>query len=136
MKVKKKLFIIIIIFAILQCFGMFFTNSVHAGGIFDNAIKSGKKWKVMGSNSTEIENFAQPVFDETDTVYDTARVIVATIIIAVFAVTMIFLNLGSIQDKAKIKLTLGISFAIALIFLYAEKILGFFIEIFETLENM
>ena len=138
MKIKKKLFIIIIIFAILQCFGVFFTNSVHAGGsIFDNVFKTGSDYSKMGSNTAnDIENYAKPVFETANAAYDILKVIGATIFIATFALTIIGLNLGSIQDKAKIKITLGISFGLALIFINLEKIMETLTTLGEAIENL
>ena len=134
MNIKKRIFIIVIIFAILQCFELAFTHSVHAeGSIFDNVFKAGDAYSEMGSNQAgEIENYANSVFQGADATFDILKVIGTTLFIAAFAVTVIGLNIGSIQDKARVKMVLGVSMGLALLFIYAEKILEFFTSIFES----
>lgn len=138
MKIKKKLFVIIIIFSILQLFGAIFINSVHAeDSIVDKVFEGGKAWDNMGSNEANtIMNQANGVFETTSSVGNIIKVIGASIFILYFAITIIMLNRGDIQDKAKVKLHLGLSLGLAILFIYSDKVFEIIKSIFESFEDL
>ena len=76
MKTIKKIFNVILIFAVIQIFGIVFvSNETYATGFFEKAFESGKEWKTMGgSNSNAIIQNANGLFQATDEIYDTVRV--------------------------------------------------------------
>lgn len=138
MKIKKKLFIIIIIFSILQLFGAIFINSVHAeDSIVDKVFEGGKAWEDMGSNNSKvITDASNEVQSSIDTIMNIVKVLGASIFILYFAITIIMLNRGDIQDKAKVKLHLGLSLGLAILFIYSDKVFDIITSIFESIEDL
>lgn len=139
MKAVNRIFNIIIIFIILQMFGIIITNSVYADSFFENVFDTGRAYKEkMGSNYAQdiIKNEANEVFSVTDEIYNTVRLIGASLCLLAFVVIVIGLNTGKIaMDKAYVKLSLGITVVLAIMFIFSQQILDWIVEMLEKFEG-
>ena len=139
MKVMKKLLNIATIFLILQLFTMIFANSaLHVDAFVDNVLNSGKAWSEMGEDdSNEVVKNANSIFGAATEIYNTIRVIGAGIFMVVIAVTIIAVNLKSSTAEflAEHKVSLIFLVVLALLFIFAEPILGAVQKFFQDLES-
>ena len=127
------------IFAVIQIFGIVFvSNETYATGFFEKAFESGKEWKTMGgSNSNAIIQNANGLFQATDEIYDTVRGIGIALFLVNIGLTAISLSMkNNGKDIAGMKLTIGFTFFLAILFIFAQQIMGFLQGIFEQLEGL
>ena len=126
MKVVNRIFNIFIIFIILQMFGIIITNSVYAEGIFENVFNTGKTFKenIYSSNTyTQIKNEANGINSDEIEVYNVVRLFCASCCLLYFIIIVIGLNTGKLaMDKAQIKLHLGVTVVVAILFIFAKQI--------------
>ena len=91
----------------------------------------------MGSNNSKvITDASNEVQSSIDTIMNIVKVLGASIFILYFAITIIMLNRGDIQDKAKVKLHLGLSLGLAILFIYSDKVFDIITSIFESIEDL
>lgn len=141
MKVMKKMFNVILIFAIIQLIGIVFVNNkTYAGGdsFFEKAFEGGRQWKEMGGTNSEIIlNSANGITQATDDIYNGIRAI--GIGIFMINITAIFITLSmknNGKDIAGAKMTIAFSFVLALLFIFAQNIMGFLANLFEQFEGL
>lgn len=141
MKMMKKIFNVILIFAIIQLLGVVFvSNKTYAGGdsFFEKAFSAGKEWKNMGDgNSADIIKNANGITEATDDIYNGVRIIgvgIFMVNIAAIFITLSMKNNG--KDIAGAKLTITFSFVLALLFIFAQGIMDFLKNFFEGLEEL
>lgn len=139
MKVMKKIFSIILIFIVIQLIGVIFvSNESYAGNsFFEDAFSSGKKWKEMGKDSESLIENANGVFNATQDIYDGIRSLGIGLFMVNIAVTAISLSMhNNGKDIAGIKLTIGFTFLLAILFIFAQQIMDFLKGIFEQFEGL
>ena len=138
MKIMKKIFDVITIFAILQMIVLIFTIN-FSYGFFDNVFSRGKTWSEMGSSDSDqiIEN-ASSITQATDEIYNTVRAIGAGLIMVALVVTFITLNMKtkSGKDIAGAKLTIGFTVGLAILFIFAKQFMEFIQGILEDFEGL
>ena len=142
MKIMKKVFSVVLIFIVIQLLGMVFVNNYSLANsgdsFFEKTFKQGKSWRDMsGGNSSAILNNATGVTTAIDDIYNGIRAIgigIFMVNIAFLFITLSMKNNG--KDVAGAKLTIGFTFALALLFIFAQNIMGFFTNIFEQFESI
>ncbi|MBR1540346.1 MAG: hypothetical protein IJ629_04165 [Clostridia bacterium] len=139
MKVTKKILSVIVIFMMIQL--VFINNYSFASSgdsFFEKTFKQGKSWRDMsGGNSSAVLNNATGVTTAIDDIYNGIRAIgigVFMVNIAFLFITLSMKNNG--KDVAGAKLTITFSFILALLFIFAQNIMGFFTNIFEQFESI
>lgn len=144
MKIMKRILNIIFIFTIIQIFGMILgSNEIYATndeGFFERAFNSGRQWSEMGSGSAEsvIENNANTVFKDIGEIYTYLRYIGIAIFMVSIGVTIMSLSMkdNNGQTIAGAKLTIGIMFLLAVLFIFAGQIMDILTSMFEQFESL
>ena len=128
----------IMIEAILLTIWSVFTNTVNAESFFERVFESGKAWSNMaGSDSNDVIKNAEGVFNVTNDIFDGVRFIGALWLMASVVITIITLSVkNNGQDKAEIKLALGFSIGLSVLFIFAKQIITFLQLAFEKIEGL
>ena len=107
-------------------------------GFFDSVFERGKKWEEMGESgsSSIVDDKAKGIFDATDEIYNTVRVIGAGIFVVAIAATGIALNMrNNGKDIAGLKVTIAFTVVLAVLFLFAKPIMDWISGFFNVIEN-
>ena len=139
MKMRKKLFSIIVIFVIIQAISMvFISHKTYAESFFDNVFNAGKKWKEMGeANSQGLIDNSTALTNATDDIYNAVRAIgigIFMVNIAFTAITLSSKNNG--KDIAGAKVTIAFTAVLAVLFVFAQQIVGFITKFLSDAEGL
>lgn len=141
MKFKKILINIVLIFAVIQLVGMVFTiNSTYcnSGDFMQEVTGRASQWKNMGSSQSEsILANSTAITGAVESIANFLRIICAGLILVSIAMTFIKLNSDETgEHKAKAKNEIIFLVILAIIFIFANQIINFFIGIFDQFENL
>ena len=140
MKLSKKLISIVLIFVILQLVGAVFVNNVsYADDTFlGNISDRGKAWSQMGeSESQGIIDNATGITGAITSISSVIRIICIAIFLVRIAITAVKLSSDdSPNHKAIAKGEVVFLAVLAIIFIFAEKIITGLIGFFEQLQGI
>lgn len=133
MKIYKNIFNVILIFAIIQLFGMIYiNNNVYAhtddDSIISRTFKEGSDYDKRKSEADNIiaEATNSGLTDSIDEVREFAKAVGAVIFFVIIGGTFIGLNLDRGVDKARAKQILVVTIVLAVLFLFGDKIIDIF----------
>lgn len=139
MKMRKKLFNIIVIFVIIQAISMvFISHKIYAESFFDKVFNNGKKWKEMGeANSQGLIDNSTALTNATDDIYNAVRAIGIGIFMVNIAFTAIALSSkNNGKDIAGAKVTIAFTAVLAVLFVFAQQIVGFITKFLSDAEGL
>ena len=139
MKIRRRLFNIILIFLVIQAISMaFVSHKIYAESFFDKVFHNGKQWKQLGeTNSQALVNNSTALTNATDDIYNAVRAIGIGIFMVNIAFTAITLsNKNNGKDIAGAKATIAFTAILALLFVFAQNIMGFITKLLGDLEGL